>query len=182
MRNNEVYDFCAYIIKKCKNYLDSNTKIEFCDAVKHFVIAYNPGTRVIDTVSTRYREKLVNALKYEFRNQQESDVFKAFKAAVQSENNQQIIRILNKIESKRGDTGHDAFWEHCKRKSNEVKYYSDNIEMPIIERGRKRPHIQTEQPNSNNNNDLPNPNPVLDADLVLPRPPEPTQPPNPFPI
>ena len=182
LRNNEVYDFCAYIINKCKNYLDSNTKIEFCDAVKHFVIAYNPGTRVIDTVSTRYREKLVNALKYEFRNQQESDVFKAFKAAVQSENNQQIIRILNKIESKRGDTGHDAFWEHCKRKSNEVKYYSDNIEMPIIERGRKRPHIQTEQSNSNNNNDLPNPNSVLDADLVLPRPPEPTQPPNPFPI
>lgn len=74
------------------------------------------------------------------------------------------------------------FGNHCKRKSNEVKYYSDNIEMPIIERGRKRPYIQTEQPNSNNNNDLPNPNPVLDADLVLPRPPEPTQPPNPFPI
>ena len=55
-------------------------------------------------------------------------------------------RIVDKIKSKRGDTGHDAFWEYCKKDSTNIKYYTDNTEMPIPKSQKTLPKTTFEIP------------------------------------
>ena len=144
LTDREVYKFCNVLIDAYKRYEP------FQNVFKQFFGKY-------DKNKNRMRSFIVDTIKKELELPQPSskyvDLFNTLQDIIQDK--EYLPRLYNKLESKRGDIGRDAFWEYCKMSVNHVLYYTDNIDMPI-RTPNKRPN-----PNLDFNVPLPPPQPPL---------------------
>ena len=148
LTDREVYKFCNVLIntyKRCE---------PFQDVFKRFFGKYDKNTN-------RMRSFIVDTIKKELELPQPSskyvDLFNTLQEIIQDK--EYLLKLYNKLESKRGDIGRDAFWEYCKMSANHTLYYTDNIDIPI------------RTPNKR-------PNPNLDFNVPLPPPQPPQEPPD----
>ena len=151
LTDREVYELCNELIKGY-NFAYENGYEPFTTAFTRFFGKY-------DKNPSRMRQVIVNAIKSELTKPEMSSEFESLInvfCTFLNESDQAIAkRLFDKINSKRGDIGRDAFWDRCKWNEPDKKYYTDNIEMPIP---------KGERP-------LPNTNFTIPAE----RPPKPTQ-------
>ena len=156
LTDREVYELCNELIKGYKLAYENGYK-PFKDALLRFFGKYDKNVN-------RMRSTMVNAIKRELTKPEMSSEFESLInvfCICLTESDQAIAkRLFDKINSKRGDIGRDAFWDLCKRNEITKKYYTDNIETHIPKGERPLPNV----------------------DFVIPPqrliPPEPTQLPN----
>ena len=149
LTDREVYKFSNIIITKC---VKESNDTRYGIFIRFF--------KSYDKNETRLRGIIVDAIQKELKLSQPSESYIDLINCIHSvmEDKEYMPRLCDKLESIRGDTGHDAFWHYCKSYSTTQKNYSDNLEKPIS------------KPN-------PNPNPILDPIIDFHAPPPPQQPP-----
>lgn len=66
-----------------------------------------------DSNKTRFIRKLISSLEKEMSQTMVSDNYSRFSSGVREFNESSINNILEKMEDRRGDQLHKAFWKHC---------------------------------------------------------------------
>ena len=154
LTDRDVYNLCNLCID-CYKFSVENNLTHVKEAFTRFFGSY-------DKNENRMRQRMVNIIVKELQKSNMSpefeNLFNILKEYSSDEDKEFINNTIKKLNSKRGDTGRDAFWKICKSYSVHATPYTANIDTPVQNTRRLSPNGNFELPKE--------------------RPPKPTQLPN----
>ena len=108
LTNLDVLHFCRWVYNKMVEIQNRTIQghDEFSENTTIFINS-------IDSNKTRFIRKLITSLENEMSQTVVSDNYSRFSSGVREFNESSINNILEKMEDRRGDQLHKAFWKHC---------------------------------------------------------------------
>ena len=108
LTNLDVLHFCRWVYNKMVEI--QNRTIQGHDEFSENTIVFINSR---DSNKTRFIRKLISSLENEMSQTVVSDNYSRFSSGVREFNESSINNILEKMEDRRGDQLHKAFWKHC---------------------------------------------------------------------
>lgn len=108
LTNLDVLHFCRWVYNKMVEI--QNRTIQGHDEFSENTIVFINSR---DSNKTRFIRKLISSLENEMSQTMVSDNYSRFSSGVREFNESSINNILEKMEDRRGDQLHKAFWKHC---------------------------------------------------------------------